>query len=117
MKYLLSLIIIALFVNNAYTQEYIRPTIQAGSVNDAIILDGDLSENSWLTAPVLSDLKTTVPVEGGTPSGKTEIRFIAQPRNIYIGIICKDSNAAGIVSFSKLRDVDLENEDHIMMII
>ena len=102
---------------NAYAQEFVRPSMQAGTVDDAIILDGNLSEASWLNAPVLTDLKTTVPVEEGTPSSKTEVRVIAQPRNFYIGIICKDSDPSGIVSFSKLRDVDLQNEDHVRIIL
>lgn len=101
----------------AYSQEFIRPTHSIGAVVDEIILDGDLSEKSWQVAPLLTDLRTTVPLEGGIPTGITEVRVIAQPRNIYFGIICHDPEPAGIVSFSKLRDVDLQNEDHIKIVL
>jgi hypothetical protein len=101
----------------AYSQEFIRPSHVVGKIIDEIKLDGDLSEKSWVEAPLLTNLKTTVPLEGGTPTGITEVRIIAQPKNIYFGIICHDPDPAGIVSFSKLRDVDLENEDHIRIVL
>lgn len=101
----------------AYSQEFIRPSHAVGKIIDEIKLDGDLSEKSWQDAPLLTDLRTTVPVEGGTPTGITEVRILAEPKNIYFGIICHDPNPSGIVSFSKLRDVDLENEDHIRIVL
>jgi hypothetical protein len=112
--------IILLFICGSYlafSQEFIRPDHPVGKVVDDIKLDGDLSEKSWVDAPVLAYLRTTVPVEGGTPTGITEVRIIAQPKNIYFGIICHDPDPAGIVSFSKLRDVDLKNEDHIRIVL
>ncbi len=100
-----------------FAQEYIRPSHPVGAVTDEIKLDGNLKERSWKNAPLLIDLKTIVPIEGGTQTGITEVRILAEPRNIYFGIICYDPDPSGIVSFSKLRDVDLENEDHIRIVL
>ena len=114
------LYIIVLLINISYlafSQEFIRPAHPVGKVVDDIKLDGDLTEKSWQEAPVLTNLKTTVPIEGGTPTGITEVRIIAQPKNIYFGIICYDPDPSAIVSFSKLRDVNLENEDHIRIVL
>ncbi len=74
----------------AMSQDFEPPTLQAGRVQGAIKLDGNLNEPGWQQAPVLTGLHTTVPVEGGTPAGKTEIRVLAEPKNIYLGIICYD---------------------------
>ncbi|MEN8251921.1 MAG: carbohydrate binding family 9 domain-containing protein, partial [Bacteroidota bacterium] len=115
-KFLLSIILIIVTVS-ANAQDFERPRIPVGSINDDIKLDGSLDEHSWLDAPLLTNLKTTVPVEEGVPSSQTEVRIIAEPRNIYVGVICKDPNSSKIVSFSKLRDVELENEDHIRIIL
>jgi hypothetical protein len=101
----------------AYSQVFIRPSHPVGKIVDEIKLDGDLSEKSWQDAPLLTNLKTTVPSEGGTPTGTTEVRVIAQTKNIYFGIICHDPEPSGIVSFSKLRDVELANEDHIRIVL
>jgi Domain of unknown function (DUF5916) len=112
-------LVFLLFFNvfSASGQEFERPSHPIGKVTGEIRLDGDLSEESWQQAPVLSDLKTTEPIEGGSPTGLTEVRIIAEPKNIYFGIICYDPDPAGIVSFSKLRDVDLRNEDHIRIVL
>ncbi len=94
-----------------------RPSMGCGIITTEFVLDGLLNEADWQTAPVNDQFKTTVPVEGGEPSGRTEVRVLADARNIYIGIQCFDDAPASIVSFSKLRDTELENEDHIRIVI
>ena len=106
-----------LFSFVAFSQEYIRPEQPVGKVVDEINLDGDLSEKSWQDAPLLTNLKTTVPIEGGNPTGVTEVRIITEPKNIYFGIICYDPDPSGIVSFSKQRDANLSNEDHVRIVL
>ena len=101
----------------SFGQNYNRPVQPIGNKVDQIKIDGDLNEQSWQEAPVLTNLKTTVPIEGGKPTGITEVRIIAEPKNIFFGIKCFDPNPSAIVSFSKLRDVDLRNEDHIRLVI
>ncbi len=113
-KALLFFLIISLA---AVGQDYKQPLHQVGLVLDVIKLDGDLTEQSWQKAPVLTHLKTIVPVEGGTPTGNTEIRIIAEPKYLYFAIISYDPDPSAIVSFSKLRDADLENEDHIRIVL
>ncbi len=98
-------------------QSFIPPAQPVGKVTGNIKLDGNLNEADWQNAPVLTNFTTTVPVEGGTPSNKTEVRIIAEPRNIYFGIVCYDSEPAKIVSFSKLRDATLRYEDHIRIVL
>ena len=98
-------------------QSFAPPAQPVGLVTGSIKLDGDLNEQDWQKAPVLTNLTTTVPVEGGTPSNKTEIRILAEPKNIYFGIICYDSEPGKIVSFSRLRDANLRYEDHIRIVI
>jgi len=112
---LLFLILFSFFSSNA--QEFHKPVHQAGRVIDDIKLDGKLDEKSWLEAPLLSNLKTTVPVEGGMPSSVTKVRFLAEPKNIYISVVCFDSDPSAIISFSKLRDANLRNEDHIKIVL
>ena len=86
-------------------------------VSGAIELDGLLNEPDWAQAPVVDQLRTTVPVEGGVPSGRTTVRVLTHPRFLLIGIECFDDSPEQIVNFSKLRDSDLENEDHVRIVI
>ncbi len=102
---------------SSIAQEFMQPSHPVGKVEEAIKLDGALNETSWINAPLLTNLKTTVPVEGGMPSGKTEVRVLAEAKNIYFSVVCFDSEPSKIVSFSKLRDANLNNEDHIRIVI
>ncbi|TFH35549.1 MAG: hypothetical protein E4G95_06770, partial [Bacteroidia bacterium] len=61
---------------------------------------------------------TTVdPVEGRQPTFNTVARVITDNKNIYIGIVCYDSDPSGIVAFSKARDSELEDEDNVKIVI
>ncbi|MEM6844328.1 MAG: DUF5916 domain-containing protein [Bacteroidota bacterium] len=101
----------------AISQSEVRPKIAAFPVSSAIALDGLLNEPDWAQAPVADQLRTTVPVEGGVPTGRTTVRVLTHPRFLVIGIECFDDSPEQIVNFSKLRDSDLENEDHIRIVI
>ncbi len=119
-RYSLLAYIFCLFLfgsHTVYAQETTRPSMAAGSVSGPIKLDGLLNEPDWQNAPLNAEFKTIVPVENGTPSGRTEVRVLTHPRFLVIGIKCFDSDPSGIVNFSKLRDIDLENEDHIRLVI
>ncbi len=94
-----------------------RPTMAALQSEEKIVLDGVLNELAWSTAPVNDQFLTVVPEEGGQPTGRTTIQVIAHPKYIIFGIRCFDPDPDGIVNFSKLRDVDLENEDHVRLVI
>jgi len=98
-------------------QSVVRPKIAASPVNEAIVLDGLLNESDWQTATLVDAFKTIVPVEGGIPSGRTTMRVLADARFLVIGIECFDDNPDAIVNYSKLRDSDLENEDHVRLVI
>ena len=100
-----------------YAQTDTRPTIAAGEVKGSIVLNGVLDDADWATAPLTNQLKTIVPVENGIPSGRTTIQVLAHPKYLVIGIVCYDDNPQGIINFSKLRDSDLENEDHVRVVI
>ncbi len=94
-----------------------KPTLESGKVTDEIILDGVLSEDSWSGAAVLEDFLTTEPEEQGVPSFPTRVRVIASPRAVYIGVECDDPNPDEIVRFSKIRDADVSEEDHVKMVL
>ena len=106
-----------LFSLTGFSQQNNKPEMAAGSIEGNIKLDGLLDDPGWANAPVNDQFKTIVPAEGGIPSGKTEVRVLANPRFLAIGIQCFDNDPSGIVNFSKLRDVDLDNEDHIRLVI
>ncbi|MEX0288872.1 MAG: DUF5916 domain-containing protein [Flavobacteriaceae bacterium] len=86
-------------------------------MTEPLNFDGALNEDDWKNAPVLTNLKTTVPEEGGTPSQSTFVQVIADSRTVVIGVSCNDTSPEGIIRFSKLRDADISEEDHVKVVI
>ena len=94
-----------------------RPTLKAGPLKGPIEIDGRLSEIDWPGASAIDDLTMLEPVTGGRPTGRTEIRVLANAREIVIGVRCFDPDPSRIVAFTKERDGDFEGEDHLLFVI
>ncbi|MGI9546220.1 MAG: DUF5916 domain-containing protein [Flavobacteriaceae bacterium] len=100
-----------------YCQTSDRPSFEAGTLRSEIRVDGLLDEADWADAPVLDNFLTTVPVEKGKPSFPTLVRVLASEKMLAIGIECRDPNPDEIVRFSKIRDADVSEEDHVKLVI
>ena len=96
----------------------VRPTLRVGTrTGSDITLDGVLSEPVWATVDSIANLTTVEPHEGRVPTGRTVVRVLVTATDIIIGVRCYDPEPRGIVSFTKARDVELDEEDHIMIIL
>ncbi len=115
-QYTKVLFLLLLIATGIQAQDPERPSLAAGALISTLKIDGKLDEADWSNAPVTSDLRTIVPREGAVPSARTEMRVLAHPRAIFIGVRCEES-PDHIVSFSKLRDAALDEEDHIRIVI
>ena len=58
-------------------------------------LDGKVDEEFWLALPASGDFRMTVPIEGGQPTQKTEIRIAFDDENLYISAILYDTDPSG----------------------
>ena len=94
-------------------------SIQAHHVpaNEQITLDGSLSEYAWQQATPISNFRQQVPLEGGNPTERTEIRIIYDENNLYIGAILHDSDPSEILAFQKRWDQGLGADDRFMWIL
>ncbi len=109
------LLLIQWSIVNGQTTE--RPSFKAGKLTEDINIDGVLDDPDWTNTPVLSSFLTTEPVEKGKPSFPTNVRVIASEKFVIIGVDCKDSSPVGIIRFSKMRDANIDSEDHIRIVI
>ena len=80
-------------------------------------LDGRLDEPAWRAADSIVNLVTIEPEEGGVPAGQTIVKVLVSPTEVIIGVVCRDTNPAGIVAFSKTRDFDLELGDYVLIVL
>ncbi len=79
-------------------------------------MDGKLDEEIWSEMPVYGDFTMQVPIEGGEPTEKSEIRIAFDRDNLYIAIKFYD-DPNGIKAFQRKRDVSLATDDRFMWIL
>jgi len=73
--------------------------------------------NGMTAADSIANLITLEPEEGGVPAaGRTVVKVFATPKEIVVRARCYDHDPAGIVSFTKARDTELDEEDHILIV-
>lgn len=101
----------------AQAQQTPRDTLRAGRGAARLQVDGLLDEPEWIAADSIGNLTQVEPTEGGPPTGRTVIRVLADPGTIVIGIVSHLGPDSAVVSFSKDRDADLEEEDHVRLVL
>ena len=84
--------------------------LESGATID---MDGRLDEEAWESAIPITDFRQQEPVEGGTPSERTEIRVVYDEDALYIGAMLYD-DPEGILTFQKRRDGFLRGDDRFM---
>lgn len=113
--------VIGLLVASPARAQDEKPALRVGALphgsGPIFVLDGRLDEPAWSTTDSIVNLVTIEPEEGGTPAGQTIVKVLAGPSDILVGVLCLDSSSADIVSFSKARDADLEQEDHVLIVL
>ena len=93
-----------------------RPTIRAATGAERIRVDGWLDEPAWADAPA-AELTQVEPIEGAQPSARTTVRILASAKYLLIGVYAALQPGSGVTAFSKARDAELREEDHIRIVI
>ena len=78
-------------------------------------IDGYLDDESWSTAPVISNFTQVQPDEGSPPSEKTEVLLLYSSDYIYVGIRAFDSQPDNITARIMQRDGSMRFEDSVRM--
>ena len=84
---------------------------------DRIELDGRLNEAAWDRAESAGEFVQQEPIEGGTPSERTEVYVLYSRDELYIGAILYDSDPTGILGHQKQRDQPLTTDDRFMLML
>jgi hypothetical protein len=61
------------------------PLARAVRTSERITIDGKMDEAAWATAPVTSDFIQSTPAEGSPITQPTEVRFLFDDDNLYVG--------------------------------
>ncbi len=82
-----------------------QPEIEALSTTTAIVVDGRLNEGDWSRGKAVSNFFRREPRQGGSIKYDTEVKFLYDDKNLYIGAWCKDS-----VGIKGIRVQDLRRD-------
>lgn len=78
--------------------------LYASKIEEKIVIDGLLSENSWKEAKFYSDFIVKYSEPGKEPRLKTEVAFLYNERSFYVGIKCYDDDVKFIDKRIQRRD-------------
>ncbi|MGH9940621.1 MAG: DUF5916 domain-containing protein [Blastocatellia bacterium] len=88
-----------------------------GRVTGKISLDGALEEPDWAQAQALGEILQREPKQETAATERTEVKLLADKDNLYIGVMCYDSDPEKVVGAQMARDADLEIDDSVAILL
>jgi hypothetical protein len=82
-----------------------------------ITIDGVLDEPDWEVATPIGEIRQREPHQGEKASEATEVKLLYDSQNLYIGVMCFDSDPTAIIGTQMSRDADLSADDRIEVLI
>jgi hypothetical protein len=80
-------------------------------------IDGLLNDPAWQTAQFQGQFTQREPEEGEPASEKTEIGFLYDEKNLYIGVKCYDSEPDKIIAREMRRDAIVDDDDYFELVL
>lgn len=93
------------------------PSLHISKAKTNIIIDGNLSEEDWITAELANEFNQQFPYDSSKAQTKTEVRVTYDDNNIYIGAICYDEFGGDYVIQSLKRDFSYPISDAFAVFI
>jgi hypothetical protein len=95
-----------------------QPRVSAGRVGEPILIDGNLDDPAWALAAPAQDFIQTEPRQGEPASERTEVRFLYDQENLYVGAHLFDSaGPAGLVVNDVTRDFESGDSDYFNVLL
>jgi hypothetical protein len=82
-----------------------------------VTLDGRLDEEFWKFAAPASDFVQIDPANGTPATEQTEVRVAYSKDNLYLGVLCLDSEPDRWLGYQRRRDEFLSSDDRFMWTI
>ena len=87
------------------------------AVTSEIVIDGSLDEAPWHWAPKIGNLIQRIPEAGSKPTETTEVTLLYDTENLYIGVMCHDSEPSRVLASQMVRDASLNADDRISIVL
>ena len=93
------------------------PSAAVTAITSAILVDGSLDEPAWSAAPTIGDLVQRQPSPGQPPTERTEVTLLHDANNLYIGVMCYDSEPGRVIGTQMARDAGLGSDDRVEILL
>lgn len=100
-----------------YETAHLSRIAAAVRVAEKITLDGRLDEPGWALATPVGSFIQRRPRTGEPMTERTDVRFLYDDDNLYIGVFCFDSDPNGIIVNSVQKDYATQESDGITVLI
>lgn len=101
----------------ASTQPIKPPVATAALVSEPPVIDGVLDDAAWDAAEVITGFVQREPLEGTSPSERTEVRIVFDERALYIGAWNFVHEPTSIVVGETRRDASIDNTDAFSLVL
>ena len=91
--------------------------VTAIKITEAIVLDGRLDERAWELAVPGTDFIQKFPNNGAPSTERTEVRFLYDDENLYVGFTCFDSDPAHLLIKDLKEDFEFGSTDLVQVFI
>jgi hypothetical protein len=92
-------------------------TLFLRKVEQAPVIDGNLSDPCWKNAPLAKDFIQRQPDEGQPVTEKTEVRVCRDEHTLFIGVRCFDSQPQKIAAKVMQRDASVKGDDYFFILL
>ena len=92
------------------------PRVVAKRAASPPIIDGALDDPVWTGAPALGSIVQREPHEGEPASERTEVQILYDDQNLYLGVVCHDSEPDRVIGTQMARDAELYADDRIEIV-
>ena len=95
------------------------PQLTVGRVigEDRPTIDGRVDETAWSVSEPHSTFTQQEPLEGQPATERTDVWFLMDQTNLYIAVVCHDSQPDRLVVTQSRRDANLGNTDSIQILL
>ena len=99
-----------------YETAHLSRVATAVRITENMTIDGRLDEAGWMLATPVGDFTQRRPRHSEPATERTEVRFLYDDDNLYVGVICFDSDPQIVVN-SLQRDYRTAESDGITLLI
>jgi len=94
-----------------------KRSITAVRTETPLKVDGLLNDPAWQNAHFQGQFTQREPEDGTPASEKTEVGFLYDEKNLYIGVKCYDSEPDKIIAREMRRDAIVDDDDYFEMVL